>query len=170
MKPRILLVIISVAILLSALSGCSDIWELGENPPDYDAIKKIYEEHQNDMDMIVAYIQNAEYEWVHFDEPNGTMSADFQKNIPITDPKLASVVKKLLDHGAVQEIYSNKGHVVFCCWSSVKEKSCGIAYSFDHTKTPDVQYATELIAFSEPGWFYYVEDYNEYRTGKRPDQ
>lgn len=45
--------------------------------------------------------------------------------------------------------------------------SCGFVYAIDHTRPPKLQYQTELIPLSREGWYYYIENYEEWRENNR---
>jgi len=52
---------------------------------------------------------------------------------------------------------------------SMMEHGSGIVYSIDGTIITDgdrsgLDYLTRLEPLSEPGWYYYEEDYNEWRN------
>ena len=61
--------------------------------------------------------------------------------------------------------------IYYGIWKSVLGKaSCGFLYAIDHTRPPKLQYQTELIPLSREGWYYYIENYEEWRENNRPSR
>ena len=90
-----------------------------------------------------------------------TMQADLRE-LPIEDREVTAAVQRLQD--SYQNIRKNGNTIVLNQWAGLADIGCGIAYSINGTDAPKVQFMTVLVPLSEDGWYYYVDDYNEWRN------
>lgn len=153
-------------VLGMILTGCSS------KPPSVESVEEHFQNNYDDIQIVVEFMSNSGYNSIYIKGIDGMMLADLE-DVPITDESVFDAVKRLLGTpltGNRQYYYVSKSSntIEFYQWKGTAEIGCGIAYTINGTDIPDVQYATELVQLSEPGWYYYVDDYNAWRTGKRP--
>lgn len=140
--------------------------------PDMEEIEADFQSNYEDIQVVVEFLENSPYESVHIDSTDGTMWADFE-TVDIDDKDVNGAVKRILKrpfsrNGRYYAVYMSENTIEFYQWKSSQDKGCGVAYSINQTDLPDIQYCTELVALSETGWYYYVDDCNAWRIGKRP--
>ena len=157
-----------VLFLCYTLTGCSS------EPPDVASVEEHFQNNQEDIQTVVDFIINSEYSSVSIDTADGMMFADL-KMVEIENEGVNSAIKRLLGHrlgGSRQyySIYRSMNTIEFFQWKNTHDCGCGVAYSISGKIPPIIQYCTELVPLSEEGWYYYVDDYNAWRTGKRPFQ
>jgi len=155
-----LLCIISISLVLICVyfKSCSSI------PPGMRSVERQLERNYDDIMIIVDYMIASKYESISIDDTDGWIWADF-KDIKIKDEAVLKSVKNLIDENEYISIYKNNNTIEFAQWEPfVIDKGCGIAYSIDNITVPDVQYAVKMLPLEKAGWYYYVDDYNEWRS------
>lgn len=73
---------------------------------------------------------------------------------------LTEIDKELYDRG-YEVISKNDSFVSYQKWSNLDAGS-GFVYSYNGEK-PSLQFMTKLIPLNEIGWYYYEEDFNEWK-------
>jgi len=137
--------------------------------PSYEKAEKMFAEDYEELSSIASYFIALEYGRVSIpnDIEAGMMSVDYTGNVKIEDVSVIRAIATLLGHG-YQDMDKMGNAVRFQRWSIFECRS-GIVYSIDGTVlTADgsdgLDYLTRLESLSEPGWYYYEEDYNEWRV------
>lgn len=161
MKKRI--VCISFVLMISVLATTCF-----SKPPSIASVERRFENNYKDIQTVVEFMANSGYKSIILKGNDGTMRADLEI-VTIDDESVCDAVECLLgSYGAYQSIYMRNNTVTIRQWRGLTDIGCGIAYSTNKTDAPYVDYATELKPLSREGWYYYVDDYNAWRTGKRP--
>lgn len=163
--------VLTVAALFLAVlttiffSGCSLQGILGplNTPPDVDSVQQQLLNNWDDIQVIVAFLTESNYEWAYIDDASGTLLADLT-TVPIDNPEVSDAVFRLFDKGYYTSILKDGTTISFEQWRAFQlDIECGIAYSTDKTANLNVQFLTEAVALSEEDWFYYVADYELWR-------
>ena len=81
--------------------------------------------------------------------------------VEIDNVEIIEAINTLKKHG-YDVIEKNEHTIFFQRWSNL-DNSRGIAYSINSELQPDLQFLTRLEPLSENGWYYYEEDYDEWR-------
>ncbi len=163
---RFFLSVYLIAFSCFVLTGCFS------SPPDVETVETQFKDNYEDIQLVVDFIIGTDYQSIQINTTDGTMWADFE-TVEILDDAVNGAVERLLgrsfmDEGKYHFIYKS-GHTIYLPqWSSSQDIGCGVAYSINETDLPRIQYCTELMPLIEKGWYYYVDDYNSWRTGKRP--
>lgn len=161
MKKRISIVfsVIIISVLMAAWLS---------NPPSVASVESRFEDNYNDIQVVVEFMANSSCSSIIIKGNDGTMRADLA-TVTIDNISVCDAVERLLGpNGAYHSISKRGSTVTIRQWRGLTDIGCGIAYSINETSTPSVEYATELEPLSRAGWYYYVDDYNEWRVGKRP--
>ena len=138
------------------------------NPPNVSSIERCFESNYNDIQIVVKFMENSNYASISIKENDGTMRADLT-TVTIEDKGVRDAVERLLGpYGDYHNIYKYRNTITISQWKGLTDIGCGIAYSINETDTPYVEFATVLKPLNRAGWYYYVDDYNAWRTGKRP--
>lgn len=158
--------------LLLVLFLCYILTSCSPEPPDVASVEEHFRNNQEDIQTVVDFIINLEYSSISIDTADGTMLADLE-TVEIEDEDVNNAIKRLLgrtlgNSSQYYSIYRSLNTIDFSQWSSPQDIGCGVAYSISGEFPPIIQYCTELVPLSEEGWYYYVDDYNAWRTGKRP--
>ena len=89
-----------------------------------------------------------------------TVSSFVHKN-NITDEYIISCIDFLQDQNGYSVIGKDNNTIYFQIWSNV-DSGRGFSYSVD-SKEPVLPFLTKLEKLQENNWYYYEEDYNEWR-------
>lgn len=125
------------------------------------------EENRADLQTVVTFLAGSGHENVYIQAPDGTMQADLEE-MEIDDPQVTAAVKRLLDDGAYLQISKNGDTIHLLQWRGLQDIGSGTAISVGNAP-PDVEFVTELIPITDDGWYYYVSNYNSWRSGTRPE-
>ena len=164
---------IVLCILLVSFSGCHMLNFLRgyhmqlNTPPGVKSVKELYSENQEDLETVILYLMNLGYEDIYITSIDGTMLADLVR-VPIDNSVVASAVNRLLENDKFRYISKHGNTIHLPHWYGLQDIGCGIAYTINGIDRPEVQFATELTPITEDGWYYYVDDYNSWRSGERP--
>ena len=129
--------------------------------PDVTSVRYQLEENRSDIDTTIGYLVDSGYSNIYIQSPTGIMVADLE-DVCILDPTVSDAINRILEN----YIMINKvGNTIYLLqWRSSQDIGCGIAYTINGTSKPNVQFTTELIPISDDGWYYFVSDYNKWRT------
>ena len=152
--------LILVLLLCFSLSGC------GNNiPPKREAVESHFWDNWSEIQTVVDYMVDSGYEDFYIMDASGEATADLEK-ITITDESVLDAISALISDGNYYSISKSGNTIHFVQWWGIKDINCGVAYSINHTDPPEVQFCTTLDPLIEPGWYYYVADYNKWRSSR----
>lgn len=161
---KIQLICVAVSMVLAGFSGCAvfNVSDFGDIPPEFSEIEACFLRDKEDILIIADYMICSGYEDLYINEKGETAWADFA-DIAIEDKFVSCAVKRLESNDYA---YINKvdNTIKFCLWVGLRDVSCGVAYSINGIDEPQLQYMVELKPLSEPGWYYYVTNYNQWRA------
>ena len=149
--------VVCFLLVVLFLSACANY----NTPPDLDYVQKHFKSNLADISTIVGYMIDSEYENIYITDTTGTMLADLNR-VEIDDPDVTDAVNRILKTYVMIDKIGNT--IYLLQWKGVRDIGCGIAYTIDGINKPQIQFATELIPLAEDGWFYYVSDYNKWRS------
>lgn len=134
-------------------------------PPTVTEIQEIFDRDRENILIVTDYFVSSGYSnLIVWDNDCKNMFAD-RKDVAIEDEAVVTALKALAKNG--YQTFSKDGNTVsFCVWSRLADVGCGMAYSIDG-EAICVEYLTESAPLSENGWFYYVDDFNEWREQNR---
>lgn len=139
--------------------GCTQI----ESPPSIESVQNHYQEHREDIQIIINIFTASNYEHISIRNNDGTMLADLNI-VSIDDKEVFSAVDSLLANGAYHHIIKNENTIYLLQWKGIRDIGCGIAYSINRVDNPQIEFETQLVPLSDDGWFYYVSDYNTWQS------
>lgn len=158
MKERAFLVLL---LLFLGMAGCGR-----QKKPDPDAVTQQFQQDQADLETIAAWLLAAEQKEIYINTEKGQLSifADFE-DLPLDDSLLPPInrLKKQWQYADMAK-HEDWNALVFPMWTDHLERECGVVYAIDPEKAPTVQFLTQLEPLSEEGWYYYVSDYNLWRS------
>lgn len=157
MKKAICFILFLVSIF--AFSGCGMVSE----QPDKEELEQYLHENSDDFNTVLNYLigQNG---IVYFDYDGVEFENWFDSDVP-TD--VIKAIKRLKRDDRI--VVSKDGNTIFFgLWMPLmSEKSRGLAYSINGVDEPEVGYTIEMTPISEPGWYYYVDDFHAWRSEHR---
>lgn len=149
-----------VVLLLFCVCGCS-----ATEPPTVSEIQGIFDRDRENILLVTDYFVSSGYSNLMVrDDDCKNMFADM-KDVAIEDEAVVTALKALAKNG--YQTFSKSGNTIeFCVWSRLSDVGCGMAYSIDG-EAIQVDYLTESAPLAEDGWFYFVDDFNEWRAQNR---
>ena len=141
-------------------------------PPSVEDVESFMKKNWNEIVVVNDYLLGFEnkdvliYHDRFHDEDEILVDLDHQR---IEDDAVMEALRSLWKEGCTiisKDIHGvEPSHAIsYDIWTrTVGGVSCGFAYAIDHTQPPELQYQTELVALSIEGWYYYVENYEEWR-------
>ena len=155
-----------IVVALIALTVGLICWvTLSSLPIDKDKAEKYFNRDKKDFYIIAEYFANSDYPSIRITESNGKMFVGYNKTI--ADDAVVKAVHRLLNKRGYRAINKNGNTISFLRWIKIIDFVSGIAYSINEEDKPKLQFLTLLEPLSESGWYYYEEDYNEWRTRNR---
>ena len=154
---RIFFIIMISLLIISTLNGCSAV-------PDREDVQQIYDQDQHYISVVVEYLGASEYKSMTIRNTSGYVGTE-DGDIKITDRTVLDAIEYLMGKQDYYYIGKYDHTVKFEVWYRTRGQiACGFTCSTNDNKKPYIQYATELTPMDEEGWFYFVDDYNTWRT------
>ncbi len=160
MRRKIFCAILAV-VLAFLCAGCRS------TPPTVEAVEERFNENYDDILTVVSFMINSGHEDIQIRDYSGTMYVDFEW-IDITDASVNSAVERLLGSNLYRYIFKSGNTIQFIQWTGLQDIGCGITYTINGIDLPEIQHMTEIVPLSQDGWYYYVDDYNEWRLQQTP--
>ena len=169
--------ILSVTVLpmFLALSSQSAL-----RAPTFQQTERFFEENKEKFIIIAEYLTNLELYniGVSWDSPgivettsNYVQLSIFREpeRITVSNENASEAIHALFG-ASYNGIWKYEHGITFTRWF-MRDHSRGIVYSIDG-RIPDsdtILFLTELHPLSEENWFFFIENFSEYRQGIRPD-
>lgn len=145
-------------LIFTLLTGCRYLI----TPPSVNAVDQKLQANITDVQMIISFMKNSEYEDIYIHDISGTMLADLV-TVEIPDDAVKDAVHLLLGNDVYKSIYKQGNTIKLLQWAGSSDIGCGIAYTINGIDPPEIQYMTQLLPLSAEGWYYYVSDFNTWR-------
>ncbi len=116
--------------------------------------------------ILVEYLISMEYAEAEIDCTYTLGKISVRDGTKYKEIKMDATIKDAVKHLRKEYEYISKSGntIIFCQWKRFNDTSCGIAYSINGVSEPEVQYAVKLEPLNQMGWYYYVMDFNLWRT------
>lgn len=155
-KRRLLCGVVALLVLLPACG-------IADTPPEVETVESVFYENTDNINTIVRFMEASGYTDIYINETDGTMQADLEE-LEIEDEAVNAAISQLIGTETYRLISKRGETIEFLQWSAfIKDIGCGIIYTMDDVITQEIPYVTQLQPLKEPGWYYYVEDYELYR-------
>ena len=152
----------TLVIFLLSFSGCSIM-----EPPNIVKVERDFQKYYDNIQIVVDFMISSEYETIIIDSEGRTGLADtdgyhIESVELVLDTKTEEAVKRLLS-GGYERIDKVRDTIQLQQWHWLNDVGCGVAYTINGQDLQEIQYVTELIPMKKAGWYYYVDDYNQWR-------
>lgn len=165
MKNNILFANIAIAISLCVIIAIFSYAFIDKSqlssPPVIEEAEKYFEKNRKDLEIVVKFLMQEEndvyivrysHRWENWE------------NTELTND-VRNAIKRLRNGQNKICVTKNEDNIGITIWFPiVPEMSGGFVYSINGKEPPVVQYATTMKPLSEPGWYFYIEDFNTWRT------
>lgn len=164
-KPVFFIILGIALILFIILHIVPALWIGGvfSPAPSFQKIESIFQQDNKQLSDVADYFKNSNYTNIYISktvEKGQMFAGGEQGNVPIENERIIGIVADLLENNAYSIIGKNDNTVYFMIWS-IKDNSRGIVYS-DDGNMPKVDFLTDLRPLSEPNWYYYEANFNEW--------
>ena len=140
-------------------------------PPGAMYMERSLQRNRGSLDIVVEYLMNSGFVMANIrsdtasNEGSITMFADGRSNV-ISDEDTVTAIRSLFRRG-YRGIFMNESVIKFQRWSNVSAIR-GIAFSINRD-VPDesaFDFLIDLVPLSENDWFFWVENFNEWRRNQ----
>jgi len=141
--------------------------------PDLNQMERDFQENRETLNVVVEYFIQSEFDSIsiRFTDTQDSDCRDIEMFagletgwIPISDENISDAICLLFQQG-YRGIHKREGGVSFLRWST-RDHGRGIVYSING-ETPKeselLPFLTEIEPLSVEGWYFYVENFNEWR-------
>ena len=151
-------------IIVTLLAVCCSCTEFNE-PYSFGDMENFLNAQKEDVQTITDFLLKLEYDNVQISDMNGKFFANHH-SFDINEANTQESIKKLFEKGCLfigKDVKENS--VYFRMWHRIRGSvECGLSYAIEKERIPTVQFQTELVSFDDDGWYYYVADYEEWRS------
>lgn len=158
-KLKMLICFVLAALILCGLCGCK---VFDNEIPTVSEIQDIFDRDKVALLLIKDYLINSGYSEFYIYDDCKTARIGLNQKIQLEDEAIISALQQLRNSG-YKSIDKDGNTIAFWVWSKFNDTGCGIAYSIDG-KQISIEYLTESVPLSEDGWYYFVDDFNEWRS------
>ena len=156
-------VFLGVFFLVCILALVALTYKSVDSPPSVESVQNHYHEHSEEIQIIIDFLLSMNYEDISIRDNDGLMLADLNV-VAIDEHEVRIAIDGLLANRAFYHIVKNGNTIYLLQWKGIRDVGCGIAYSINGIDSPEIEYVTQLVPLSIDGWFYYVSDYEEWRS------
>ena len=159
-----ILIIASIAIIAGLI--CWMIYSF--SPPDKNKAERLLARDKADMILITEHFIKSNYLEIYINESRAKKGSMFTgletRDVNIEDRTVAEAIYRLFEKRGYKGINRDGNTISFLKWTRLMDFGSGIVYSINREDEPVLQYLTKIEPLSENGWYYYEEDYNEWRN------
>jgi len=156
-KNKKLIIVLSVSLvsIITIITGLTWFAVYTLSPPDKDKAERYFKRDYKSLETIIYYMENSDRKSIRVHKTMSTYG--------IKDEEVVEAINRLFEKRGYDVISKNGNTIHFLRWTRFRDFGSGIAYSINGIDEPDLQYLTKLEPLSESNWYYYEEDFNEWR-------
>jgi hypothetical protein len=145
--------------------------------PTLDRTERDFQANRESLYIIVRYLTYSDYDNISIchndiEGDNVKMFTGLETGyVPIDDNNIIEMIQLLFQHG-FKGISKMEEGVSFLRWST-KDHGRGIVYSIDGSKPTEsslLPFLTETEALTEDNWYFYVENFSEWKSLRNQQQ
>lgn len=151
--------ILSLLVIWLGVGVFAHFWSKTETGSHF-----IFRVDYNQMEKVASYLASQQYEETAINSPFGFSTVGPRKNVWIDNLEIRGTLLALYIKG-YNRIGKNDGNTIyFERWYDGFERYRGFAFSADATGELAIDYVVDQQELSKENWYYYFEDYNEWRA------
>ena len=136
-------------VIAICLNGCAVT-----EPPAPEQMEDTFQKYREEIQIITDYLLTQKQPFSIYDSNE------------VLPENISQAVKTLMRQAGCSSIHCSKSTVHFVLWTRFTDAGCGIAYTSGNSLETDLVFLTQVQPLSEQNWFYYVEDYAQWRIEK----
>ena len=142
-----------ISLLLIVIAVCLNGCAVTE-PPAPEQMEDTFQKYREEIQIITDYLLTQKQPFSIYDSNE------------VLPENISQAVKILMRQAGCRSIHYNESAVHFVLWTRFTDAGCGIAYTSGNSLETDLVFLTQVQPLSEQNWFYYVEDYAQWRIEK----
>jgi hypothetical protein len=151
---KVTLIVLAVIVVI-LVAGVIFLHILFPTPLSKEATEQDFVKNQDSILLVTDYLIKLKDTSIYFS------ISDSNGYAAIEEAQVANAIKKLFSNG-YSAIFKSGNTIHFQRSTRFTDFGSGVAYSIDGSE-PQLQFLTKLEPLSEPNWYYYEEDFNEYK-------
>jgi hypothetical protein len=130
-------------------------------------MERDFNKNKADILLVTNFLVNSGYDsiYIPYFDKSCTMSITSEHiDVTIDDSGVAAAINRLINWRGYKVISTTENTVEFLRWSN-KDNGRGAVFSIDG-EIPDeasLTFLTHIEPLTEPNWYYYEEDFNEWK-------
>lgn len=161
---KVIIRIFAVFVVMTSSLGLFGCVCYNQNIDSAD-IESTFENDYEELQTVAEYLLSLDHHLVVIRNSSGTMNVDYGDKILLDDKEAKNAVVSLYNKGY---LYISRGEntVRFERWKKAlsHEFRAGFAYTTNSNGNINVQFLLKQQELSVNNWYYYEEDYNEWRS------
>lgn len=136
--------------------------------------ESLIQNNGDDLQIIADYLMSIDCDAIHIESADETMllmlrSSDSiyatieKEYVSISAEEVNRAIKTVMGKGC-NTINKNGDTIEFLMWTKFTDFGAGLVYYTGSDGTPNIQFLTKLEQLPREGWYYYEEDYNDWRS------
>lgn len=163
----VIIILITIALSICLLSGC--IFTFSASAPNIDYAEDILSKYESEIDTIVNFFLENDIEDGLIFYNDGTIKIRHDQGSYITEKidnqAMVDAIDTLFADIDGLNIARDGNTISLQIWIHfIQSISSSIAYSINGVDIPELQTPTAITPMSKAGWYYIVEDYEQYRS------
>lgn len=134
-------------------------------------MEEIFAEDYELLMVVVQFMIDTGHEKVRINRDDMENSEMFvyssEELLKIEDINVKDSIKELRKRK--YSVIGRKDNTIYFLRWSIRDNGRGIAFSVDGSE-PTLQFLTKIVSLPNPNWYYYEEDYNEWRVRNKNPQ
>jgi hypothetical protein len=157
MKKKVFFLVMVVCITFQ-FAGCSLL-----DPPTVSDIETILHDNYDDYTIINDFLVSSESRDIRIEDYSGKMQINGEE-VSIENQAVIEALQRVMTTNGLNRVQKSGHTIDYQIWTRLSDASCGLAFSNAEGFEPTILYVTELVPLQYDGWYYYAEDYNEWRV------
>lgn len=171
MKKKVFITVTIIVVCLVSLIGIHYLLTSYN-----ERVESLIQSNGDDLQIIADYLMSNHCDTIHIESADETMllmhhSSDSiyatieKENVTITAEEVNRAIKTVMGKGC-NTIYKDGDTIEFLMWTKFTDFGAGLVYYTGSDGTPNIQFLTKLEPLPMEDWYYYEEDYNEWRSNR----
>ena len=117
----------------------------------------------DDYTIINDFLVSSESRDIRIEDYSGKMQINGEE-VSIENQAVIEALQRVMTTNGLNRVQKSGHTIDYQIWTRLSDASCGLAFSNAEGFEPTILYVTELVPLQYDGWYYYAEDYNEWRV------
>ena len=166
---RIIFILITLSIIIIILIWLAPIIKHILPAPSPRKLNKIFMDNQEEFEQIASFFSELPYSniSIYSDDEKGYMNVCLNehsnfKTEMINNDIINESLEKLFRKNIIYLVKKTDNTVYFPCWSAIRDRACGIAYTIDNLN-PKIEFMIYYSELEIKNWYYYYVDFDKYK-------